>query len=213
MNLPDNQQYRSFARDDVDVVNKGLIDIDSIQTDVDFFLKELHEEWKASIPFTCYIINEEDDLCTFPIGNTVSRIDICNYLGGQMYPAARLSFCPNTYKPLSSNDEMNSKNAESCNGWTALRRDLSIAAHDAGNPIVSNSSQQSIGRETNNCVIRCGTFHRSSRTSAIELTDIAQYQRTSLVNDRKNNHVKGRELSKRIKTVDQRGCAVGFNSY
>jgi hypothetical protein len=47
MNLPDNQQYGSHARDDVDVVNKGLIDIDSIQTDVDLFLKELREEWKA----------------------------------------------------------------------------------------------------------------------------------------------------------------------
>jgi hypothetical protein len=40
MNSPDNQQYGSFARDDVDVVNKGLIDIDSIQTDVDLFLKK-----------------------------------------------------------------------------------------------------------------------------------------------------------------------------
>jgi hypothetical protein len=70
-----------------------------------------------------------------------------------MYPAARLAFRPNTYKPPSSNDEMNSKNAESCNGWTDLRQDLSIAAHeDAGNPIVSNGSQQSIGRETNNRV-------------------------------------------------------------
>ena len=90
MNLPDNQQYRSFARDDVVVVNKGLIDIDSIQTDVDLFLKELHEEWKASIPFTCYVINEQDDTCTFPIVNTLLKIDICDYLGGQMYPAARL---------------------------------------------------------------------------------------------------------------------------
>jgi hypothetical protein len=44
MNLPDNQQYVSFAREDVDVVNKGLIDIDFIQTDVDLFLEELHEE-------------------------------------------------------------------------------------------------------------------------------------------------------------------------
>jgi hypothetical protein len=92
MNSPDNQQYGSSARDDVDVVNKGLIDIDSIQTDVDLFLKELHEEWKASIPFTCCVINEKDEPCTFPIGNTLSRIDICDYLGGQMYPAARLAF-------------------------------------------------------------------------------------------------------------------------
>jgi hypothetical protein len=29
----------------------------------------------------------------------VAGIDICDYLGGHMYPAARLAFCPNTYKP------------------------------------------------------------------------------------------------------------------
>jgi hypothetical protein len=31
-----------------------------------------------------------------------------------------------------------------------------------------------------------------------------------LVNDRKNNRVKGKHLPKRIKTVDQRGCACWF---
>jgi hypothetical protein len=92
-----------------------------------------------------------------------------------MYPAARLAFFANTYKPPISNDEMNSKYAESCNGWTDLRRDLSIAAHDAGNPIVSNGLQQSIGREAKNRVFRYGTFYRSTRTSAMELSDIAQY--------------------------------------
>jgi hypothetical protein len=91
---------------------------------------------KASIPFKCYVINENNQPCTFSIGNTLSRIDICDYLGGQMYPAARLKFCPNTYKPPSSNDKMTSKNAESCNRWADLQRDLSIAAHDAGIPIV-----------------------------------------------------------------------------
>jgi hypothetical protein len=97
MNLQDNQQYVSSAWDNVDVINKGLIDIESIQSNVDLYLKKLHEEWKASIPFTCYVINDNDELCTFPIRNTLSRIDICDYLGGQMYPAARLAFCPNTY--------------------------------------------------------------------------------------------------------------------
>jgi hypothetical protein len=92
-----------------------------------------------------------------------------------MYPAARLAFCPNTYKSPSSNDKMISKNAESCNGRTELQRDLSIAAHNAGNPIVSNGSQQSIGRETNNHVFRCGKFYCTIRTSAMELSDIAQY--------------------------------------
>jgi hypothetical protein len=91
-----------------------------------------------------------------------------------------------------------------------VERYLSITAHDAGNPIVSNGSQQSIGRETNNHVFRCGTFYCSTRTSAMELSDIAQYQCMSLVNDGKNNWVKGKHLPKQIKTVDQRGCACRF---
>ncbi len=115
MNLQDNQQDVTSAWDDVDLVSKGLIDIKSIQCDADLYLKELSEEWKASIPFTRYVMNENDQPCSFAIGSTLSRIDICDYMGGQMYPAARLAFCPNTYKPLSSNDEMNSKHAESCN--------------------------------------------------------------------------------------------------
>ena len=90
MNSRVNQQYVPSAGDNVDVVNIGHIDIESTQSNVDLYLKELHEEWKASIPFTCYVINEKDEPCTFPIGNTLSRIDICDYLGGQMYPAARL---------------------------------------------------------------------------------------------------------------------------
>jgi hypothetical protein len=152
MNSQDNQQYILFAGDNVDVINIGQIDIESIQSDVDLYLKELHEQWKASIPFMCYIINENDRPCTYPLGNNLSKIDICDYLGGQMYPVVRLAFCPNTYKPPSSNDEMTSKNSETCNGWMDLRRDLSIAAHDAGNPIISNGSQQSLGRDTNNCM-------------------------------------------------------------
>jgi hypothetical protein len=86
-----------------------------------------------------------------------------------MYLAARLAFCPNTYKPPSSNDEMTSNNSESWNRWTDLCRALSIAAHDAGNPTVSNGSQQSIRRETKNW---------------------------SLVNDRKSNRVNRKHLPK-----------------
>ncbi len=59
MNSQDDQQYVTSVQDNVDVVNKGLIDIKSIQSDIDLYLKELHEEWKASIPFRCYVINEK----------------------------------------------------------------------------------------------------------------------------------------------------------
>jgi hypothetical protein len=92
-----------------------------------------------------------------------------------MYPAARLAFRPNTYKPPSFNDEMASNHSESCNGWMDLQRDFSIATHDAGNPIVSNGCQKSIGRDTNNCIFQCGIIYRSTRTSAMESSDLAQY--------------------------------------
>jgi hypothetical protein len=44
----------------------------------------------------------------------------------------------------------------------------------------------------------------------MELADLSQYQCKSLVNDWKNNRVEGKHLPKRIKAVDQRGCACWF---
>ncbi len=44
MNLRDNQQYLPSAGDNVDVINIWHIDIKSIQSDVDLYLKELHEQ-------------------------------------------------------------------------------------------------------------------------------------------------------------------------
>ncbi len=210
MNLGDHQQYVPSTRDNVDVVTIRHIDIKSIHSDVDLYLGELQEEWRASIPFTWYVNNENNQQSFSPLGSTLSKIDICKYLGGQMYPAARLAFCPNTYKPPSSNNEMTSKNSESCNRWMDLQRDLSIAAHDAGNPIVSNGSQNSIGRETYNHIFWCGIFHQSTRTSAMESSDLAQYQCMSLVYDWQNNRSKEKHFPKQIKTVDQRGCACWF---
>ncbi len=67
MNSRDNQQDVTSARDNVDLVSKGLIDIESIQSEVDLYLEELSEEWKASIPFTCHVINENDQPCSYPI--------------------------------------------------------------------------------------------------------------------------------------------------
>jgi hypothetical protein len=44
----------------------------------------------------------------------------------------------------------------------------------------------------------------------MELCNPSQYQHTSLVNNWKNNRVEGKHFPKRIKTVDQRGCACQF---
>ena len=59
-------------------------------------------------------------------------------------------------------------------------------------------------------MFQCRIFYQSTRTSAMESSDLAQYQYISLVNDWQNNRVKGKYLPKQIKTVDQRGCACWF---
>jgi hypothetical protein len=76
--LKDNQQYLPAAGDNVDVDHIGHIDIESIQSDVDSYIEELFEAWKAFIPFSCYVINN-DNPCTSSYGSTLSKIDICNY--------------------------------------------------------------------------------------------------------------------------------------
>ncbi len=76
MNLQNNQQYVPSVGDNDDVVNIGHIDIESIQSDVDLYLQELHEQWKASIPSMCYVINENERPCTSPSVNTLSKIDM-----------------------------------------------------------------------------------------------------------------------------------------
>ena len=46
MNLQDNQQYVTSARDNVDVINKGLIDIKSIQSELIYTLKNFMKNRK-----------------------------------------------------------------------------------------------------------------------------------------------------------------------
>ncbi len=73
MNLQDNHQYLPSAGDNVDVDHIGYIDIESIQSEVDYHIKELSEEWKASIPFSCYVINENYNPCASFYGSTLSK--------------------------------------------------------------------------------------------------------------------------------------------
>jgi hypothetical protein len=71
----------------------------------------------------------------------LSEIDLCEYLNGNKYPAAMLAFCPTTYKPPSTNEEMSSKVlVEQCHGWIELRRALELAAWESGSPIISNGN-------------------------------------------------------------------------
>jgi hypothetical protein len=101
--------------------------------------------------------------------------------------------------------------SDQCIGWKDLRRDLSVSSFSAGNPVISNGSQYSSQRETNNRVFCCGIFHRASRTSnSVLYDDLVEYQNTSLVNDRQNNRDSGKTMAKRIKVVDNRGTSCKF---
>jgi hypothetical protein len=86
---------------------------------------------------------------------------------------------------------------------TLPSRDLTVAAHEAGNSIICNGSQKSQQDKNCNHVFRCGTFHRTMQTSAMELTDDCQHIITSLINDRRKNRQHGQILAKRINVVDQ----------
>jgi hypothetical protein len=82
------------------------------------------------------------------LGNDTQVVDLyeapppCDYLGGLMYPAIKLLFSPITYPPPPLDFQMSSSNT-TCTGWTALSRDLSLAAHESGNSIMCNGSQKS----------------------------------------------------------------------
>jgi hypothetical protein len=53
-------------------------------------------------------------------------------------------------------------------------------------------------------------FHHGPRALTMDSTNIIAYRCSSLVNDRRNNRENGKNLPKRIKTVDQRGCSCKF---
>lgn len=107
--------------------------IESIQNDLDLHIGQLSHEWKASIPFYCHVLIENELHNGTEFSFKSSEIDICDYLGGHKYPASPLVFCPIKYKPPSSNDEMSSMRSDQCIGWKDLRRDLSVSSFSAGN--------------------------------------------------------------------------------
>ena len=190
------------------------IDTESIQKELDANIRLLSEGWNGYIPFHCFVIEEDLVVHTIPTEFTLSEIDICEYVNGKKYPAARLAFCPTTYKPPSSHEEMSSKVlSDQCQGWIDLRRDLELAAWESGNPIISNGHRVSSQCDTNNRVFRCGISHRGHRTTTcIDTTDEIAYRCSTLINDRANNRRNGQKLPKRIKVVDKSGlsCKFGF---
>ena len=125
------------------------VSIERIQNELDANIRCLSDGWDASIPFNCCVVDDDHLTNDIPTNFIFSQIDICEYFNGRKYPASRLIFCPNTYVPPSSDHQMRT-NSEQCVGWTDLRRALCLAAFESGNPIISNGSQLSNQRGSNN---------------------------------------------------------------
>jgi hypothetical protein len=126
--------------DDLHTAYQSAVDIQCIQFQLDCHVKDLSAQWKASIPFLCSVTYDNTSFTDIPPSVPLSLIDISDYLGGQKYPARRLSFCPTTYPPPTLDEEMTSRKSP-C--WCDLSRALGTAAHEAGNPIILNGSQKS----------------------------------------------------------------------
>ena len=107
-------------------------DIESIQDHLNSLIKDLSSDWKGSIPFCCHVIYNNDQVHEQILEDPPPMIDICDYLGGLLYPASiELLFSPITYPPPKSNCQMSSTaNSETSTGWTALSRPvISLLLH------------------------------------------------------------------------------------
>ena len=133
------------------------IDNQTILCQLDHYVKELSSNWKGKILFPCHVVFDCASITnSTSITDPPPMVDICDYVGGQMYNVKRLYFSPTVYLPPTSASDMLSTNAHLCMGWVKLCRELMVAAHECGNPIVCNGSQKS---NVNNRVFRCGMLY------------------------------------------------------
>ena len=120
-----------------------------------------------------------------------------------MYPAQRLYFCPKSYPPPSSIEDMDSSN-DVHPGFERLRRDLCVAALAAGNPICSNGRD---GGMEGTRAFRCTCWRRRVRSPVI--TSLLRL--TTLVNNEANRRKGGRSLTRATKVRNtSRLCPFQF---
>mmetsp|Transcript_6714 Transcript_6714/g.15284 ORF Transcript_6714/g.15284 Transcript_6714/m.15284 type:complete len:413 (+) Transcript_6714:126-1364(+) len=125
--------------------------------------------WKGSIPFSVYVLGEEDmhgNNVLSIFGRPPQKVDICYYLNGgpdrAQDAAKRLYFCPRTYPPPKNNDEMTqAKDKQPCKGWVHLKNSLYKAARDAGSPIFSDGGDRGSDR-----IFRCFVGYRTNQSRA-----------------------------------------------
>ena len=181
-------QQRYFASLSTEAINQLL----------DSELIALSKPWKGSIPFSVFILGEQDAISSALFQVTPQSIDIAEFLNGQQYPTRRLYFCPKAYPPPANIDDMAGSNALEYQGWKDLKRDLCISAHNAGNPILSNGSN---GKNASR-IFRC-INHRNFKSNAQEVTTENPLRGASMTNNEKGNRrFEGKKDPRKIKTYD-----------
>ena len=178
---------------------------DQINYLLDEELAYLSKPWMGSIPFLVHVISEDDSLSPALFDRDLELVDICDCLNAGRYPTRRLYFSKSQYPPPKKG-EMTSENsgktpAVECQGWIDLKRDICTAAHNAGNPILSNGST---GKNRTPCrIFRC-PGHRSHESRAQPVSAENNYRGTSMVNnDKGNRRVNGKTAPRKVKTTEK----------
>ena len=153
----------------------------------------LSAEWLGSIPFLiCVVCNELDPATEELPAHEFVTDNICRYLGGGMCPARRIYFCPRTYPPPVSVQEMDASHKTVHPGFADLCRDLEVEALTAVNPICSNGR----GEETEGTgVFQCSCWRPRVRSPV----NASLLRSTSLIDDRHNCRKSGQPLPHRSK--------------
>lgn len=199
-------QSKSNSSEGSDINSNGIIyanlSTSDIQDLIDEQISGYSKPWKGSIPFLLRVLKSDMDVASIH-AQPLQLLDVCDYLDGQGLTCKRLYFSEEKYKPPSKDADMKTMDKTGttiCAGFNELKRDLFIAAHTAGSPLVLNGSNNAGERK-----IKCSACYRVRRKSkAMPVTAANPYKTTSLVHNRRNNRgPQGISLSKRVKTPNQ----------
>ena len=120
------------------MVSYSTLPSDDIHRLLDDEVSSLSRLWDGTILFPVYVVKEMTSFTPSIFHSPPEEVDICTYLTAKKYPTERLYFSPSTYSPPSVDEHMSSKEGGFFPGWIKLKRDLDIAAIEAGNAIISN---------------------------------------------------------------------------
>ncbi len=177
----------------------ATLDTRAIQDLLDTQVQSFSHPWKASIPFTVYVLGEDEDPSSV-YSSEPQDVDICDYLANGKYPTKSLYFCSKTYPPPSNDTEMKPiARGKECahEPWLRLKRELALAAHKAGNPIVCN------GGGAGKREFRCASSFRDRKSEAMEVTEENPYRSACLINnDKANRRENGKQKPRKIITAN-----------